>query len=138
MLTITVDVRPADVNQRPIRPQRRHGDDLLGLADRIDEFNQILVELGDAGADAAAPRKEFLAGGRGKQAGIKDVLAALPDLDLPGLDVLSQIVPDRAVHLLAHIGRDELLYAAGAYQKIDLEARCGRRDDREILRAIPD
>jgi hypothetical protein len=120
------------------RPDRRDRDDLLGLADRIGELHQIFVELGDAGSDAAAPGEEFLAGSRGKQSGIENVLAALPDFDLARLRVFAQIVADRAVHFLADIGRDELPDAAGADQEVDLETGSRRSDDREIPSPIAD
>ena len=138
MLAVAVGIRPADMDQRPVGPHRRHRYDLLGLADRVDELDQILVELGDAGSDAAAPGEEFLARSRGEQTGIENVLAAFPDLDLPGLGVLSQVVADRAVHFLADVGSDQLLDAAGADQQIDLKAGRRRRDHREIFRPVAD
>src|ERR1700681_4774001 len=39
MLAVAVDIRPTDMDDRPVRPQRRHGDDFFRLADRVDEFD---------------------------------------------------------------------------------------------------
>ena len=133
VLAVAVDVGPADMNDRPIWPQRRDGDDLLGLADRVDELDHLLVEFGNAGADAAAPGEEFLPRCRGEQASIEHVFAGFLHLDLAGFRIFAIVVADRAVHFLSDIGRDQLLHAAGADQKIDLQTGRGRRDDGEIF-----
>src|SRR5690349_22103521 len=98
MLSVTISVGPAHMNERPIGPQWRYRDHLFGLADRIGKLNQILIKFDIARADAAAPGKKFLAGGCRKQSGVQNVFAAFPDFDLTWLCVFAQIVPDRAVH----------------------------------------
>src|SRR5262249_39118673 len=138
VLPVAIDIRPADMDDRPIRPQRRHRDDLLGFANRIYELDEFLVELRNAGADAAAPGEEFLPRGSREETSIKQVFAGLHHLDLAGLRVFAVVVADWAVHFLADIRRDQLLHAAGADQQIDLEAGGRRGNDRKILFASAD
>src|SRR5262249_10595331 len=136
MLAVAVGIGPADMDDCPIRTQGRNGDDLFRLTDRVGEFHQIRIELRNAGADAATPRKELLPGPRREQSGIENVLATLPDLDLSGFSVFAVIVANRTIHLLPYIGRDEFFYAARADQQIDFKTgRCGGNDS-QILPAI--
>src|SRR5262249_1586503 len=100
---------------------------------RIYELDEFLVELRNAGADAAAPGEEFLPRGSREETSIKQVFACLHHLDLAGLRVFAVVVADWAVHFLADIRRDQLLHAAGADQHVAREAGGRGGNDRKIF-----
>ena len=133
VLDIAVGVGNGRVQEGHIGLDRRDGQQ--GLApNRIAEDLEVRVDLGQGSADAAAPRQEGQALGRGLEARGQDAFLTFPDLDFAALCGPAKGRGDRHPKTAAGIITDDFSDATGGNEHIQRQADI---DNRQVLQAAP-